>query len=131
MKTMFFLAISLLAINDLFSQINVPSQYDNHWYKSYIANGLEVSVGIKNENYKSNKPKIRNIVIRNQADLILQYEYYESGNIKSIGYFRLIYDLTDENYRWVPDLLCTYYDENCVLINQILFCNGEIIKDPK
>ena len=86
-------------------------------------------MGIDDSNYKNNKPKIRNYVVKNQSDLVLQKEFYESSKVKSIGYYRLIYDTNDENYRWVPDLLWTYYDENEKLIKQETFINGVLVKD--
>ena len=130
MRIIFFITVNFIMLRCSFGQQIINSQYDNHWNKSYInKNGEEVSVGVRDENYKSNKPKIRNFVVKNQSDLVLQKEYYESGKIKSIGYFRLIYDLKDENYRWIPDLIWTYYDEKETLKQQMIFLNGVIVKE--
>ncbi len=130
MKAFFFTAINLLLLNCLYSQVVVPSDYDEHWVKRYMRpNGEEVSVSVYNLDYESKLQKVRNTVIKNQADLVLQKEYFESGKIKSIGYFRLIYITEDKNYGWQPDLLWTYYDENGTLKGQELFCNGILVKE--
>ena len=130
MRFFLLIHVSLFMVNCSLGQQLPSKEYDSHWNKYYMTkNGEEVYVGVKDDNYKNNKPKIRNFVVQNQTDLVLQKEYYESGKIKTLGYFRLIYDTQDENYRWIPDLLWTYYNEDETLIKQLLFCNGVLIKN--
>ena len=124
------IALLVLAFRYIEAQTIVSSPYDNHWNKSYVnSKGEELSASIQEINFKNGKPKIRNVVVENQSDLTLQMEYFESGKIKQMGYFRLIFDTKDKAYAWVPDLLWTYYDIDGKLEKYTLYKNGAIIKE--